>query len=171
MGSKEPIQRMILLQRLKHKRTDKTNISWSLYRLKPIYYSLYKKKLQIMWQKRDPWGDLSTPKATLDRSFPASLSDLIKDSEHVRIKNSQNHFKSTFGSAYLISNNNEIKLAKPTKRNQGKQDFFGILNCCLCSQLNSTDIAEYWIYRTAKETTLTASYWFFTKILAKLRQF
>ena len=102
MGSKEPIQRMILLQRLKHQSTDKTELSWSLYRLKPRYYILYKKITNYV-TKRYPWGDLSSPKSTLDRSFLSSLSDMINDSEHVRIKNSQNHFKSTFESAYFIS--------------------------------------------------------------------
>ena len=62
-----------------------------------------------MWQKRDPWGDLSAPKATLERSFIYSLSDMLNESERVRIKNPQKHFKSTFGSAYLISQNNEIE--------------------------------------------------------------
>ena len=66
---------------------------------------------------------MSTPKATLDRSFLYSLLDLIKDSEHVRITNSQNHFKSTFVSAYFISKNNEIKLAKPMKKEPRKARF------------------------------------------------
>ena len=76
-----------------------------------------------MRQKRDPWGDLSAPKATLDRSFLSSLSDLLKDNECVRIKNSQNHLKSIFGSAYFILENNEIKLAKPTEKEPRKASF------------------------------------------------
>ena len=122
MGSKEPIQIMILLQKLQYQRTDKLEFYWSLYRLKPRSYS-YTKILQILWQKRDPWGDLSAPKATLDRSFLSSLSDLLKESEHVRITNSQKHFKSTFWLAYFISKNNEIKLAKPTKKEPRKASF------------------------------------------------
>ena len=106
--------------------------------------TVYTKNLQIMWQKRDPWGDLSAPKATLDSSFLSSLSDLLNDSKWIIITNSQNHFKSTFGSAYFISKNNEIKLAKLTKRNQEKQAFLGILACFLCIQLNCTDISEYY---------------------------
>ena len=113
--------------------------------------TIYTKNLQIMWQKRDPWGDLSAPKATLDRSFLYSLSALLKDNERVRIQNFQNHFKSTFGSAYFISKNNEIKLAKPTKRNQGKKDFLGILTWYLCSQLKCTDVVEYWNLSQRKE--------------------
>ena len=95
---------------------------WSLYRLKPRSYS-YTKILRILWQKRDPWGDLSAPKATLNSSFLSSLLDLINESERVRIKNAQNHFKSTFGSAYFISNNNEIKLAKTTNMEPRKASF------------------------------------------------
>ena len=71
------------------------------------------------------------------------MSDLIKDSEHVRIKNSQNHFKSTFGSAYFISKNNEIKLAKPTKKEPRKASFPWDLGLLFVQPIKSTDIAEY----------------------------
>ena len=60
----------------------------------------------------DPWEDLNALEATSDRRFLYFLSDLIKYSELVRIKNSQNKFKSTFGSAYLISKKLKLKLAK-----------------------------------------------------------
>ena len=63
---------------------------------------------------------MSDPKATLDSSFLSSLSDLLKDSERVRITNSQKHFKSTFGSAYFISKNNETK---PMKKEPRKASF------------------------------------------------
>jgi len=129
------------------------------------------KKLQIMWQKRDPWGDLSAPKATLDSSFLSSLSDLLNDSEWIRITNAPNHFKSAFGSAYFISKINEIKLAKPTKKEPRKASFPWDLGLLFVQPIKSTDIAEYWNYWTANETTLTASYEFFNKLLAKLRQF
>ena len=56
MGSKEPIQRMILLQQLQYQRNDKTDHSWSLYRLKPISYSLYKKITNYVTKERPLGG-------------------------------------------------------------------------------------------------------------------
>ena len=70
------------------------------------------KNFEFFGEKGDPWGDLNAPKATLDRSFLYFLSKLIKYSENVRITYSQNHFKSTFVSAYLISTKMKLKLAK-----------------------------------------------------------
>ena len=71
----------------------------------------------------DPWGDLNAPETTSDSKFLFFLSDLLKDSEQVRITYSQNHFKSTFGSAYLISQKNEVKLAKRAKKEPRKARF------------------------------------------------
>ena len=62
MGSKEPIQRMILLQRLQYQSTDKTELSWSLYRRKPIYYSLYKKFTNYVTKER-PLGGFERSKS------------------------------------------------------------------------------------------------------------
>ena len=56
MGSKEPIQRMILLKRLQHQSTNKTELSWSLYRLKPISYNLYKKITNYVTKERPLGG-------------------------------------------------------------------------------------------------------------------
>ena len=123
MGSKEPIPKMILLQRLQYQRTDKLELSWSLYRLKPSFYNFAKKELRFFSEKGDPWGDLNAPETTSDNSFLFFLSDLLKDSEKVRVKSSQTHFKSTFGSAYFISKNNAVKLAKPTKKEPRKASF------------------------------------------------
>ena len=67
---------------------------------------------------------MNAPEATSDRSFLSFLSDLIKYSEHVRIKNSQNHFKSTFGSAYLISEKMKLRLAKTNEKEPRKARFF-----------------------------------------------
>ena len=86
---------------------------------------------------------MSAPKATLDSSFRSSLSDLIKESEHVRIKNSQNHFKITFGSAYFISKSNEIKLAKSAKKEPRKASFPWDLGLLFVQPIKSTDISEY----------------------------
>ena len=83
---------------------------------------LYKNFTNFVTRER-PLGDLSAPKATLDSSFLSSLLDLLNDSEQVRITNSQNHFKSTFGSAFFVSKNNEIKLAKTANREPRKASF------------------------------------------------
>ena len=86
-----------------------------LIRAKTNILQLYKKFKNFVTKERH-LGDLSAPKATLDSRLLSSLSYLLKERKHVRIKNSQNHFKSMFGSSYFISKNNEIKLAKTTNR-------------------------------------------------------
>ena len=48
---------------------------------------------------------------------------MIKKSDHVRIKYSQNHFKRTFGSAYLNSKKTKLKLAKQVKKEPRKARF------------------------------------------------
>ena len=55
MGSKEPIPKMILLQKLKYKRNDKSELYWSLYRLKPSFYN-FAKQLIFFWRKGIPMG-------------------------------------------------------------------------------------------------------------------
>ena len=74
-------------------------------------------------KRETPWGDLNAPEATSDSSFLSLLSDLLKYSDHIRITNSQNHFKSTFGSAYLISQKMKLKLAKQAKKEPRKASF------------------------------------------------
>ena len=150
MGSKEPIQRMILLQRLQYQSTDKLELSWSLYRLKPRSYS-YTKILQILWQKRDPWGDLNAPKATLDSSFFSSLSDLLKDNERVRITNAQKHFKSAFGSACLISQKMKLKPAKQAKKEPRKASFPWDLGFLFGKPMRCAFISGFYILKTEIE--------------------
>ena len=84
---------------------------------------------------------MSAPKATLDRSFLSSLSDLLNDSDKFRITNAQNHFKSTFGSAYFISKNNEIKLAKTVNREPRKASFPWDIGFLFVQEIKSTYIA------------------------------
>ena len=76
-----------------------------------------------MWQKRDHWGDLSAPKATLDSSFLSSLSGLINDSEWIIITNYPNHFKSAFGSAYFKPKKGKLKLVRTVKKEPRKARF------------------------------------------------
>ena len=90
--------------------------------MKPRSYN-YTKILRILWKKGDPWGDLNAPKATSESSFLYFLSKLLKYSKHIRIKNSQNHFNSTFGSAYLISQKMKLKLAKQAEKEPRKASF------------------------------------------------
>ena len=68
-------------------------------------------------------GDLSAPEATSDNSFLSFLSNLLKDSEHVKITNAQNHFKSTSGSAYLIPEKMKLRLAKTNEKEPRKAYF------------------------------------------------
>ena len=90
--------------------------------MKPRSYK-YTKNLRILWKKGDPWGDLNAPKATSDSSFLSFLSYLLKYSEHVIITYTQNHFKSTFGSSYLISQKMNLKLAKQAEKEPRKARF------------------------------------------------
>ena len=66
---------------------------------------------------------MNAPEATSDNNFLYFLSDLLKDSEHVRITYTQNQFKNTFGSAYLISKRMKLKLAKQVKKEPRKARF------------------------------------------------
>ena len=150
MGSKEPIQRMILLQRLQYQRNDKSELSWSLYRLKPRSYS-YTRILQVLWEKRDPKSqiqvlDLSAPKATLEKIFLSYLLDLLKESKCVRVTNSQKNVKSTFGSSYFISKNNEIKLAKLMKKEPRKASFPWDLGLLFGQPIRCALYCRIWIF-------------------------
>ena len=66
---------------------------------------------------------MSAPKATSDKRFLSFLLEMLKEIKHVKIKNPQNHFKSTFGSAYLISQKVKLKLAKQAKKEPRKASF------------------------------------------------
>ena len=125
------------------------------------------KYFEFFGEKGDPWGDLNAPEDTSDRRFLYFLLDLIKYSEHVRIKNAQNHFKSTFGSSYLISQKLKLKLAKHVEKEPRKASFPWDLGLLFVQPIKYALILQnikfYW---TAKETTLIESYKFSLKMLA-----
>ena len=74
--------------------------------------------------KRETLGGIWTLLRPLSNSsFSYFLLHLLKNSKHVRIKYSQNHFKSTFGSAYLNSKKTKLKLAKQVKKKPRKASF------------------------------------------------
>ena len=103
-------------------------MNWNYQKLLGPYtgWNQYFTTLEKFWvfsEKGDPWGGLSAPEATSGSSFLSFLSDLLKDSEHVRITNAQKHFKSTFGSAYLISEKMKLRLAKTNERELRKASF------------------------------------------------
>ena len=133
MGSKEPIQKKNLfifcynISELKNQKLLGPYIGSN-----QVFTTL--ENFWVFNEKGDPWGALNAPETTSDRRFLFFLSEMIKDRDKVRITYAQRNFKSTFGSAYLISKKRKLKLAKQEKRNQGKQAFLGILACCLCSQ-------------------------------------
>ena len=91
--------------------------------MKPIFLQFCKKELRFFSEKGDPWGDLNAPETTSDRRFILFLSYLLNDSNQFRITYAQKHIKSTFGSAYFISKNNAVKLAKPAKKETRKARF------------------------------------------------
>ena len=82
---------------------------------------------------------MNTPKATSNRRFLYFLLDLIKYSDHFIIKNSQNKFKSTFGSDYLISKKMKLKLAKQAKQEPRKASFPWDLGFLFVQPIKSTD--------------------------------
>ena len=86
---------------------------------------------------------MNAPEATSDSSLLSLLSYLLKDSENVRITYSQNHFKSTFGSAYLISKKMKLKLAKQAKKEPRKASFPWDLGLMFVQPIKITDIEEY----------------------------
>ena len=95
-------------------------------------------------KRETPGGIWTLLRPLPDSSFLYFLSYLIKNSEHVRITYAQNHFKSTFGSAYLISKKMKLKLAKQAKKEPRKASFpwdIGLL--FVQANETSTDIAEY----------------------------
>ena len=52
-------------------------------------------------QKGDPWGDSNDPNATFEPQILLFLLFLLKYSYLIKIKYSQNHFESTFGSTHF----------------------------------------------------------------------
>ena len=66
---------------------------------------------------------MNAPETTSDSRFLFFMSDLLKDSKKFRMKYAQNHFESTFGSAYFKPNKTELKLAKTVKKEPRKARF------------------------------------------------
>ena len=129
------------------------------------------KNYKLCDKRETPGGIWALPKATLDSSFLYSLSDLLKESKHVRIKNSQNHFKSTFGSAYFISKNNEIKLAKPTKKEPRKPRFHWDIGLLFVHPIKMHWYCRILNLLNSKWNYLNNKLWSFTKLLVKVRYF
>ena len=98
MGSKDPIKKLFLLPAV----TISTNwydASWFLYRMKSRAYKV--RKLKISVKKGDPWGIQKARKSLSNRRSSSFLLYLIKTSNLIRLKYSQNHSESTFGSTYF----------------------------------------------------------------------
>ena len=110
-----------------------------LIQVETDFLQFCKKELRLFSEKGDPWGDLNAPETTSDSSFLLFLSYLLKDSKKFRKKYAQNHFKSTFGSAYFISKNNAVKLAKPAKKEPRKASFPWDIGLLFVQPIKSTD--------------------------------
>ena len=80
-------------------------------------------KIKDYSQKGDPLGDSDGPKATFEHQLLLFLLDMLKYSKIIRMKYSQKHFESTFGSAYFKPNKTELKLAKTVKKEPRKARF------------------------------------------------
>ena len=103
-------------------------------------------------------GDLYAPAATSDSRFLSFISDLLKDSEHVRITYTQKHFKSTFGSAYLISKKMKLKLAKQVKKEPGKASFPWDIGLLFVQPMKYALIAGFNIFLNRKGNLEHATY-------------
>ena len=75
------------------------NASWSLYRVKSRAYKVWKLKVLVKWETTEGIWTLLRPLSS--SSFLSFLSHLLKSSNHIRLKYSQKHSESTFGSAYF----------------------------------------------------------------------
>ena len=142
-----------------------------LIQVKTKFLQFCKKELRFFSEKGDPWGDLNAPETTSYSSFRFFLSNLIKDSNQVRITYAQNHFKSTFGSAYFISKNNVVKLAKPAEKEPRKESFPWDIGLLFVQP-----IKVHWYFRIlnlsySKWNYLNIKLWIFTKLLEKIRYF
>ena len=89
--------------------------------MKPRLYKM--PKLNITIKKGDPWGDSDGPKATFEHKLLLFLLFLLKKIKLIRIKYSQNHFESTFGSAYFKPKKTKLKLVKTVKTEPRKASF------------------------------------------------
>ena len=157
MGSKEPTQRMILLQRLQYQRNDKSKLSWSLYRLKPRSYNLYKKITNYVTKER-PLGGFERSKSHFGQKIPFFSVRPAKWQQVTRITNSPKHFKSAFGSAYFISKINEIKLAKPTKKEPRKASFPWDLGFLFGNPIRCALYCRIWIFKERKRNYLMSKF-------------
>ena len=109
MGSKDPIQRKILLSSIKIS-VKLSKSSWFLYRMKPRLYKMPKIKITV--KRETPRGDSDDPKATFEKKILLFILFLLKYSEIIIIKYSQNKFEITFGSAYFKQKKTKLKLVK-----------------------------------------------------------
>ena len=120
----------------------------------------------------DPRGDLNAPEATSEQKLPLFLSKLLKTSKNIRMKYAQNHFKSTFGSAYLNSKKMNLKLAKQVTKEPRKASFPWDIGLLFVQPMKYALILQnIKFYHTANETTITTSYEFSLKCLRKYGNF
>ena len=79
-------------------------------------------KLKLQSKGR-PLGDSDDPKATFEPQLLLFMLCLLKDSMLIRMKYSQNHFESTFGSANFKPNKTKLKLVETVKKEPRKSSF------------------------------------------------
>ena len=89
--------------------------------MKPRLYKMTKLKITV--KKGDPWGYSDGPKATFEQKIVLFMLFLLKNSEIIIMKYSQNHFESTFGSAYFKPKKTKLKLVKTVKTEPRKASF------------------------------------------------
>ena len=92
----------------------------------------------------------------VQKCFPDNVSSyfllhLIKTRKNVIITYFQNHFKSTFGSAYLNSKNTKLKLAKQVRKESRKARFPWDLGLLFVQPMKYSLIAGFNLFKTEKE--------------------
>ena len=88
--------------------------------MKPRAYKVQKLKISV--KNGDPWGDLEAQKSFSSRSSSFFRLCLIKTSNIIRLKYSQKHSESTFGSAYFFLTRKKAKLKLVKKGKKGTKE-------------------------------------------------
>ena len=96
----------------------------------------------------DPLGDLNAPEDTSEQKLPLFSVTPAKKSDHFTITYAENHFKSTFGSAYLNSKKIKLKLAKQVKKEPRKASFPCDLGLLFLHPMKYVLIAGFNLFKT-----------------------
>ena len=136
--------------------------------MKPRLYKV--QKLKITVKKRDPWGDSDGPKATFEQQILLFFLCLLKNNELIRMKYAQNHFESTFGSAYFKQKKTKLKLVKTVKKEPRKASFPWGLGLLFGNPMRYARISIFNLLKQ-KHKYNACNLWIFIKLPCKMDDF